>query len=154
MKTDIEKLLEDFEIKEHLEEMATVFSDKTHNLLCQVNPDSGRLGLEYFKIYNNFQWKTATKIARIEFRKPEYVIHTSNKENWVLNSHERKTLVKLLQMPSRLNNNFTNFQMAIIQFNLEKGLDVDSTLENKIDNLIYPDYLPIDLPIPNYLELR
>lgn len=154
MKTDMQYLLEDLEIKEPLEEMATVFRDIKRNMICQVNPDSGRIGLEYFKIYNHINVSAARKIARIEFRRPEYVIHSDNKQKWFLNSSEKKILMFVLQTESKKYKGYTNFQAAIIDFNNEKGLDIDLTEQNFVNDLKYPDYLPIDLPMPNYLDLK
>lgn len=154
MKTNMQNLFEDIEIKEILEEMSTVFRDTKRNIVCQVNPDRGRIGLEYFKIYNHINTEVAQKIARIEFRKPEYVIHSDNKEKWYLNSAERKILVYVLKMESEKYDGYTNFQSAIIDFNNEKGLSPKFSKQNFVKDLKYPEYLPIDLPMPNYLELK
>ena len=149
------QLNEDYIVEEHIEEMATVFRDKDSKQLCQVNPDRGRKGLEYFKLYNSDSYDTSNSIARISFREPKYINHKNSdgKENWILNSKQKKALVKALNLPSKKYKGYNNYQTAIIDFNNEKGLDIDLTEENLVDDLKYPDYLPIDLPMPDYMKL-
>ena len=55
----------------------------------------------YFKVYNSADPTKATKLARIRFSRPEYVTgHTTGpdagKKEWILNSSEKKKLIKLL----------------------------------------------------------
>ena len=142
-------------VEEHIEEMATVYTDEVNKHVCQVNPDRNRQGLEYFKLYNNVNWSKATKVARIEFRKPNYVLHTNKdgKENWKLNNREKIALIKALKMDSEDYPGYSNYQAAIIHFNREKGLSANKTKENLINDLKYPKFLPIDLPMPDYMKL-
>ena len=154
------KFLEEknYMVEENLNEMSTIIMDTHNSMLIQVNPDRGRMGLEYFKVYNSSSEKSAKKIARIQFRKPEYVLHTMNrgKKNWTLNASEKKTLIEILSRLSNMVGNgriLTNWEKAIVQFNLEKGLSEEETLNNFNDNPIHPDFLPIDLPMPEYSNL-
>ena len=116
-----------------------------------MNPDPNRIGLEYFKLFNSANRSAAKKMARIEFRRPRYVYHENNegKEIWTLNSKERKHLMMILNSKSR---GVTNWQNAIIQWNLEKGLSEDRTKKNLFSSgkLKYPEHLPYDLKMPNY----
>ena len=149
------QLKEEYLVEEYLEEMATVYIDRENNYLYQVNPDRSRKGLEYFKLYDSVNWPKAKQVARISFREPKYIIHrnTDGKENWFLNSKQKKALVKALTMKSIKYQGYNNYQTAIIDFNLEKGLEPDKTKENLVNDLKYPVYLPIDLPIPDYMKL-
>lgn len=145
-------------VEENLDEMSTIIMDTQNSMLIQVNPDRGRKGLEYFKVYNASSEKSAKKIARIQFRKPEYVLHAMNrgKKNWTLNASEKKTLIKILSSNSDMvanNRIITNWEKSIIQFNLEKGLSKEETLKNFKAKPIHPDFLPIDLPMPEYSDL-
>lgn len=146
---------EEYLVEEYLEEMSTVFRDRESNQICQVNPDRSRRGLEYFKLYNSDSYDTADSIARISFREPKYIIHknTDGRLNWVLNSKQKKALVKALNLPSKKYKGYNNYQTAILDFNNEKGLDIDQTKENFVNDLKYPDYLPIDLSMPDYMKL-
>ena len=135
--------------------MANVYRDPKSRFCIEVNPDKQRLGNEYFKLYNARQWKKATKIARISFRKAKYIKHSDIFDDWVLANKEKKYLVEALQKQASMPyENYTNWQKAIILHNNEKGLPMEQTLENKLADLKYPKYLPIDLPMPNYLELE
>ena len=152
MKTFKEFLNETIDIKENLNEMATVYRDKDKKQLCQVNPDKGRQCLEYFKLYDSDSFDKVTKIARISFREPKYVIHKNDRgfDDWKLNVTDKQNLKTLLEQQSDKYEGYTNFQAAIIDFNMEKGLNVSQTKENFVENPKYPKYLPIDLPMPNY----
>lgn len=147
-------------IQENINEMSTIVLDKKNLMLIQVNPDRGRQGLEYFKIYNSFSESKADKIARISFKEPKYVIHHNNhgKNLWTLNTKEKKSLMLLLQKKSDMldteGNILTNWEKSIVQFNLEKGLPKEDTEENFVSNQKFPKYLPIDLPMPDYEKLQ
>ena len=149
------KTFAEFLIEERIDEMATVARDKENGILIQVNPDRGRIGMEYFKIYNSYSVDKADKMTRISFRKAEYISHsaTLGKKDWKLSTKEKKALIALLEVKSKSNPQYTNWEYAILSFNNEKGLDFDQTEENVIDNLKYPQYLPIDLPMPDYSQL-
>lgn len=146
-------------------EMATVVS--TSDIYISVNPDSSRgwFNEEYFKVYNAGNARKATKVARIKFRKPSYTIHSNihKKIDWVLNSKEKENLLKVLQDKSLKESNLTNWQYAILQFNLEAfpeanrdyclGLTIAKQKE-MTDNEPQKYWLPIDLPMPDYTELQ
>ena len=150
----------DIEEGEILTEFATVARDYNLNVSLAVNPDQNRnlKNTEYFKFYNDTRPDKAHKIARIKFRSPEYVIHHNNggKENWFLNSKEKKILMQLLRQPCKNQPGFSIWQGLILDFNKETELDYEETKKNKQISrfdMPYPDYLPIDLKIPDYLNL-
>lgn len=142
-------------ILEYLEinEMATVGRNYDVPFTLIVNPDRKRVGDEYFKLVNNIDWLSADKIARISFRSAIYIDHKSNKKAWTLTSKQKKALIKFFNSVSDKNDKYTNWEMAILDFNNEKGLDIPKTLDNKVNDLKYPNYLPIDLPMPDYTQL-
>jgi len=152
----------DIEAGEVLTEFATVARASDLNISVAVNPDSKRnlYEMEYFKVYNHYDPTRANKIARIKFRLPDYVIHTNSKgmKNWVLNAKEIKNLMLLLKSPCKKHPEFSVWQGLILDFNYETGLDYEKTKANKenvekdekIRKLQYPEYLPIDLKIPDY----
>lgn len=128
----------DISAGEILTEFATVQRDNKFNMCLAVNPDNKRnlKGMEYFKVYNHIDPTKATKIARIKFRECEYVIHHNNgrKENWKLNSKERKQLVQILTSPSKNFPEKSVWDELIRNFNNESGSEL----------------LPKNLKIPNY----
>lgn len=145
-------------------EMATVVS--TSDRYISVNPDSNLewFNEEYFKVYNASNARKATKVARIKFRHPTYTIHSDmdRKINWILNSKEKQDLVKLFKEPSLKEPSLTNWEYAILQFNLEAFpeanrdycLNLTIAKQNQMNDRDPQKYwLPIDLPIPDYTEL-
>ncbi len=148
-----EKMTIDFELAHPmLCEMAHVYTDDNLNISIQVNRNEGRTG-SYFKLYNHKEYRKASKVARIDFRNPEYIyhVHHDGKKDWALNSHERAKLLEILNM--KIFHGETVWKMLILNFNLEGGLNYNESMKNKMKKLIYPNHLPIDLPIPDYTKL-
>ena len=148
------------EAAEKIESMATVGRDYATGLCIQVNPDVNRVddidGF-YFKVYNSTNWSSADKIARIKFSSPSYVHHTNydGKQDWIMNSKEIKALIAWFnKRATNSGHNITNWQYCIALHNNERGLDINQSLNNTTANWIYPEFMPIDLPMPNYLELE
>lgn len=141
-----------------LDAIATIYRDAKGRFSIAVNPDPNRQGDEYFKLYNNAKKSAATKVARIMFRSAKYVYHNANqgKDNWILNTKEKKYIIKAFakKNPAFYNGQYTYWQYAIAQFNLEKGLDYEKTFKNVGKKLKYPKYLPFDLKMPNYTKLE
>lgn len=152
------KQLLECRIMERLNEMTTAFRDKRAGYLIQVNPDICRQGDEYFKIFDSTNERRAKKMARILFRKPEYVYHSNNrgKEIWMLNSKEKRYLMDILHTQNEDDPNITNWQNIILAYNFEKGLAKHRSKENLLSSgkLKYSRYLPYDLEIPDYTLLK
>lgn len=146
-----------YRIIENLNEMATIGRDNRKGLLMQVNPDEGRQGLEYFKLYNAFNHSNAKKMARIEFRRPEYVVHGNmmGKSKWFLNAREKDDLMDFLNSKNATRPDLNNWKYGIVAFNNEKGLDPEDTEQNLLSagTLNHPRYLPFDLKMPDYRQL-
>ena len=135
MKLDKEKILhdiqeeptqEDIDYIVSLDEMATVGRSQREQLLIQVNPRESK-GAWYFKVYDSENEHNAKHIARIRFNRPLYEIHSkaynNGKDNWFLNSKEKRKLIAFLNANSVDLPQFTNWQYAILAFNKELGLD-------------------------------
>lgn len=149
--------------------MSNVYYSRKDKITIQINPDKYRKGLPYFKVYNHYSYTIASKVARIYFYKPEYIIHRNSdgKENWILNSKERRVLMNCLQLKP-IRSIYTVWQQLIIAFNNEKfGVPEDDTIAITKENLIsykqalayegytdLTDLLPFDLSMPNYLLLK
>ena len=147
---DDRKLLNLFEESELLFEMATVYRNIEDNICITVNPDPNRIGEPYFKLYNHKSYNQASKAIRISFLEPKYIIHNNNRDmrDWFLNNKEKKSLMKYLNLVSDmfnedLNRKLSVWEKAIYLYNYENGFDKED------DN-----YLKLDTPIPNYLELK
>lgn len=140
-----------------LDAMATIYWDKKGRFCISVNPNPNRIGDEYFKLFNSSSVRTATKVARISFKAAKYIHHTNSdgKDDWILNSKEKKYLVKALQKQAKMPYaQYTNWQKAILLFNEEKHLDQEKTLKNLLPKPKYPKYLPFNLEMPDYTKLE
>ncbi len=74
--------------------MARIGADSRNKFSVAVNPDRKRIGLCYLKYYNNVSYDKATKIARLNIRKPEYISHkTLGKINFKLNAKRVEKLM-------------------------------------------------------------
>lgn len=152
-------LLEDFK-RERLEErdlyaMATVAMDEDKKMLIQVTPDPNRKGDAYLKLYNSFSKPKATKIACISLCSPTYVLHKNverivGKEDWFLTTKEKKDFIEFLNSHTRHDPLYTVWQRTILDFNKELDLFEEETKENLLPNLKHPDFLPFNLPMPDY----
>lgn len=137
-----------------LNEMANVYFDRKANISIQINCSEYH-NVNYFKLYNHQSYKKASKVARISLFEPKYIIHENKdgKENWILNAKQRKALVEILKLPAAYKD-YSIWQLIILAFNKENGLNSFETEENFKNDLKYPDYLPIDMTMPDYIELR
>lgn len=139
--------------------MATVI--KTNSMSIGTTDDKHHKGEPYFKVWKGPNYESAEKMCRISFEKSEYIKEHSNNntaDTWILNSKERKELVKLLNSKMNFSNNLqiTRWQYAIIQFNSEKGTDPGDTMKLIQKNPKYirsKDLLPFNLPMPDYTKL-
>ena len=145
------------ELEESIFEMSTVHIDKTDNLLIAVFPNINRKGSEpYFKILDSYSYQKAKKMARIAFKEPRYIHRkdSDGKIDWKLDSKEKKMLVRHLNSESNMfGEKYNVWQQAIILFNLNLQFSMKDILINTINNHIYKEALPIDLPIPDYTKL-
>lgn len=161
---ELEKYLE----TQQLNEMATV--GRVNGTYITVTADSGRnyYNQEYFKIFNSESPSKATKVARILFRRPEYIYHKDQYEQWILNSKERKALNLAFKQKSKYQKDCTIWQYGILQFNLEtydipfeetKQITINSQKEmpeydKKGKKNIYKYCLLFDLPQTDYTNIQ
>ena len=135
------------------------YGDEESGRCIWVYPDLGRRGLEYFKFFNTRMFYDATKVARIDFRSPRYIFHKDSikTHQWFLNSFEKECLMEFLVSKNTdiPNCDYTNWQIAIMAFNREKGLSTEQTIENLLSDkrLKYYAFLPFDLKMPDYRKL-
>lgn len=156
---------------ELIEAMAQTYVDRIVNCSMYVNPDINRIGNEYFKFCNNASWSKATKLCRISFNKPQYIIHTNSQkvDNWILTAKEKKYLVRTLLSKSKKYVGLTVWQALIVDYNAERysfdlqeckditiavqyGLVAKSKLTELERAMLHA--LPFDLPMPNYMMLK
>lgn len=145
-------------------EMANVARNFDINWSIYVEPDRRRNRPTYFKLYSDANYTEAEFCARISLLSPKYIIHKDgDKKPFELNSHEKKLLVNFLnshQYGRKKSNvsELTVWQRLIAFWNKEMGHidDIEDSLEYTSENTDINDInspLPIDLKMPNYLEL-
>lgn len=149
---------------ELLTEFATVARDYQNNLQLGVNPDRTRNNPRYFKLYNSLSHGAADECARIYFLKPFLLKHSNDKKPWVFfNRSDRKKLVEFLESHRHgkkdTEGKMSNWQRAIALWNLEMGHidDIEEAWDLTMENCDLSDHhgpLPIDLPMPNYMNLK
>lgn len=119
MKIQAQKRLEALHITtpESVYAMTSVYTADDYNITFQVNPTESRIGEHYFKVYNSFSVSAASKIARISFDEPRYIIHKDNQGKcpWFLDSASKKNMIMLLSK-----NNYSVWKKLIVNFNKEK----------------------------------
>lgn len=152
-----------------------VIIDRNNNFSINVTPDSTRnlgIGGGYFKWLDSASYSKAKKIARIMFAQPVYIKgHTdgTGKIETTLSSKEKKEMMKAFMKPidrkhkdslgrdgfdPRLIARIENvWQYSILKYNKEADVPVahinafytDGYFEQMSSN-----FIPIDLPIPDY----
>lgn len=142
--------------KLQLQEMSIAWNDRKANKCVWVENPTGHNN-KYFKYVNSFSYLKGDKMARISMLSANYLDHKNmqGKKPWKLTNKEKKELVDLMNMPSRENSNLTNWQLTICQYNLDNfGIYKDETITGNIDKQEFPKALDINMPMPNYLELK
>ncbi len=147
-----------YEEKHEITAMATVARSIEKKMLIEVNPDKNHKGNPYFKLYNAASKAKAKKVARISMKQVKYIKYKNigkmaGKRNWVLDAGEKKDLMEFLRSPYEENPSITVWEQAILEYNKELDLFENETRENLLPNLKYPDFLPFNLPLPNYMSL-
>lgn len=174
-------LLEEVEIESDInEELNTIHEDCaiSHKgggdltFSIHATPDGTHMDSEntaYFKWANSESFGKATKIARIKFALPEYIIHYKNSNsNAELNRDQKKLLVKLLsnkisvknynKLPYELQEIVnTEWKFLIYLYNKQFGhspeimlnyLDMSAPVQNLPMN-----FVRLTLPMPDYRNL-
>lgn len=139
-------------VREMLLEFATVCTNTEEKMKIIVSYDENRVGEPYFKVFNSSSYTKATKIARISFLEPKYIVHNMNygMENWILNSKEKQNLITMLTTEV---DGISNWKFAILQYNLENNIQRDEQLKLSNEDIIKRNGLPLNTPIPDYSKL-
>lgn len=146
-------------LEEYLDEMATIFKSKEYGICVAVNPDSKRKGIPYFKFYNSSDFNNADSVIRILFTKPDYVYHKDSKKLWKLDTKDKRLLVSVLKKESVRYKGYTNWQVAMYDWNyeyLEEMISIEEYFNGEYDeqykNVI--GYIPSNLKMPDYTKLN
>jgi len=140
---------------EPLGEMASVGStDVPIGLKVQVNPDPGRTGNPYFKVFNAKIPKSGQdKIARLHFLDDGMEYHKDTFKDWILTTSEIKAIKAFLNKTHSREKEYTNWQMAKWLWNLEYRFfsddQIDDYMNGKLDGIKHPSYVPSTTPIPD-----
>lgn len=146
-------------LEEYLDEMATIYKSTEYGIMVAVNPDSNRNGNPYFKFYNSSNYRKATKVIRVLFKEPDYVIHSDNMDLWKITSKEVKLLIDILNKPSTRYKPHSNWVAAKFDWNyeyLEELLDINDYVKGLYDDKYKnnPGYVPSTLKMPDYTKLK
>ncbi|MEI8198737.1 MAG: tyrosine-type recombinase/integrase [Eubacteriales bacterium] len=151
LQQEINKIMIDG-VKTKEEKSIAVCSDLNNKFSVEVPDDPN--GGEFFVIYDRPEKSLAKRASLISFRVPMYKDMAYGKYmKWVLSDEEKQKMVGLLKGDSQKRKWGDNWSSAIINHNGVRGLDSIDTMFNKMDILPYKNYLPIDLPMPDYMDL-
>ncbi len=144
-------------------ERVVVARDYEQNWSIELNPGMNENRPTYFILCDHVHYEEVTKCARISFLEPKYVTETGEKAPWrLINHEEKKRLMNFLNSHRRgkadTEQTLSNWQYAIALWNVEMGF-IDSPEEAMAwtsdrcspHDVLSP--LPIDLPMPDYLQL-
>ena len=162
MKEILDEVLEDIFLDEGVS-----FESQKEKMCIHVNPDIKRVGDEYFKVYDSDRHQTAKRVARILFRKSQYVYHKDGKAKatWEMTAKERRKLIKILNTPipeekmiidrNGAPKEVTYWMKTIAIFNREKfGIEEDEMYTDQRTLLKkHPDIIPLDLDQPDYTNI-
>lgn len=136
--------------------MAQVGRNEKPGFCIWVNPDQGRKGDPYFKMYNAQSYAKADKCIRIGIREPKLIYHTDGKKVWHITESDLKYLDKFMSQKSRKYAGYSNWQATIYDWNYEYSFihpspenqyeeDIDAFFDGYYDteeNLSDPSYVP------------
>lgn len=76
---------------------------RNNNLSIGIFGDYGNklITLPYFKVFDNINLRHASKIARITFEDPHYIIHDDNLLHWDLTVKEKEKLNSIVRLPGK-----------------------------------------------------
>ena len=154
------------QILEPMYEMSKAFSIKNRRIdVCAWVENPMGANNQYFKYYDCSTIPSATKVARIRLDRPEYVggnHRERNLQKWILTTKEKQELVDILMGPSDEFDGLNRWQDIIITYNKDNfNLTTRDILagdfsraqrDPKMSDKIQP--LPLDYPMPNYMELQ
>ena len=143
---------------EPLGEMATITTSDKPAMRIQINPERGRKGVPYFKVYNSPSYTKSTKVARLHFLDTGMEYHQDEFADWVPTNKEIKQIRGLLMERHSREKNYTNWQMTCWLWNMEYTFimpdKIDEYMEGKFDDAFkdHPSYVPSTTPIPDTWE--
>ena len=128
-----------------------------HKLICAYSDGRSIPRNACFCIYDSDWWCSSTKVSIISFLKPEYgfrphMFSLFEWNRWYLDKCEKEELIDYLSSTkSGTSDTMTNWEDLVYCYN--KGhtwghIWENSTLTN--GRVLHPDYLPEDLPMPDY----
>lgn len=144
---------------EPLGEMLTIGSQQKPQLRVQVNPDRGRKGSPYFKVFNTDELKTKqTRVARLSFLSTKIIYHRDEFRDWNITKKDIINIHNFMNSENKNYPGYTNWQITkwkwnyeYFGFNDEKFTDyMTGELDDKYKN--HPSYVPSTTEIPETWE--
>ena len=139
---------------EYLTEMATIGTDRKHNLRVQVNPDRNRSGNPYFKVFNTAIIKSGeSKVARFHFKDSGMEYHKDKYLDWNITNNDIKFIKEFMTKPHKDFTEYSNWQMTCYLWNYEYGFDIDRIeyFNGEYDEIYLNDasYIPSTTEMPD-----
>lgn len=136
--------------------MAQIGKNENPIFCIWVNPDQGRNGDPYFKMYDAQKYSSAKHSIRIGLKEPKLIYHADGKKFWNVTKSDLKALDRFMSKKSRKYAGFTNWQATIFDWNYEYGCiepspedefnsDIEAFFSGYYDtneNLHKPSYIP------------
>lgn len=136
--------------------MAQIGQNEKPSFCIWVNPDQGRNGNPYFKMFDAQRYTSAEKSIRIGLLEPKLIFHADGKKIWNVTKSDLKELDRFMSKKSRKYAGYTNWQATIYDWNYEYGYiqpspedmydsDIDAFFDGFYDtkeNLSKPSYIP------------
>lgn len=143
-----------------LEEMATVKADEEIGIRIQINVDPGRVGVPYFKVFNEFKTKKhETRVARLHFMNSGMEYHKDEYLDWEITNKDVKRIKEVLKARYVEDNpDISNWDMAKYLWNLEYQFFGNSSMDKYFNGELdekfkdHPSYVPSTTPIPDTWE--
>ena len=138
----------------YIGEMATIFTNPKVGMTIRVNPDPGRIGNPYFKVYNSAKIKrNETSVVRLHFFDSSMEYHKDEYLNWVIFSDDVKRIKEILETEK---DGITYWKKTCWKWNLEYNhFMLADDQENEyyaglFDDVFkdHPSYVPSNILIP------
>ena len=140
-------------------EMSAIGSSEKPQLSIWINPDPGRIGNPYFKVYNSETPKpNNTKVMRLHFFDSGMEYHNDKYLDWVPSNKHIKWVKEFLLEPHEDVESCTNWDMCKFLWNVEYHFFPRRMREEYLSGMLddqfkdHPSYVPSTTEIPETWE--
>lgn len=143
----------------YLGEMSSIGSVEKPSMSVWVNPDPGRIGNPYFKVYDSETPKAnKSKVMRLHFFDSGMEYHQDKYLDWVPKNKELKMVKEFLEEPNDDFKEYSNWDICKFMWNVEYHFFPrrmrDDYFAGKLDGQFkdHPSYVPSTTSIPETWE--